>query len=250
MNLAEALNPPLPALIAIVGAGGKTTALFQLAQQLPGYTWATTTTHLGTDQLDNTDQHFILCEPGEVDVPMLLAQKSTLITGLFTPDDRVHGPSDEVMVELVGAARKNGVSLIVEADGARSHPLKAPAAHEPVIPGWAETVIVVVGLSVLGKPFTEEWVHRPEQFEALTGLRRGEEVDIASISRMLLHPDGGLKNIPGGAQKVVLSNQVETDEIRREVESAAPGLLQGGFDKVIIAALRESPDDLIVFPKD
>ncbi len=51
--------------------------------------------------------------------------------------------------------------MIIEADGARKLPIKAPAEHEPVIPEFVNTVITVIGLSGLGKPLTEEWVHRP-----------------------------------------------------------------------------------------
>jgi molybdenum cofactor cytidylyltransferase len=246
MNLVEALKPKLPARIAIVGGGGKTTALFQLAHQLPGLVWVTTTTHLGTDQLDYTDQHFIISEPDEIDLAMLKAHKSTLITGLFTLDDRVKGPEPEVIEELARVANEENISIVVEADGARSHPIKAPAAHEPVIPAWAEMVIVVVGLSALGKPLSSEWVHRPEQFEALTGWQQGQVINMASLVKLMTHPLGGLKNIPASAQKVALLNQADTPALQQEARSAAEDLLNGGFDKVIIGALRLAPDDIEV----
>ncbi len=36
-------------------------------------------------------------------------------------------------------------SILVEADGARGKPLKAPAPHEPVLPSRADCVVAVVG---------------------------------------------------------------------------------------------------------
>ncbi len=244
MNLVEALNPNLPARIAIVGAGGKTTTLFQLGRQIEGLTWTTTTTHLGTDQLSYADRHFVVETPAQLDLHQLLAQKHSLITGPFTPDDRVHGPSPEVMEQLVKLANAQQVSLIVEADGARSHPLKAPAEHEPVIPDWVDTVIVLVGCSVFGRPLTQDWVHRTEIFSSLTGLQINDPIRPADVTRMLVHPLGGLKGIPATAKKVVLFNQAdvlsETETLKKEI----PALHSAGYDSVIIGALSKYPEDL------
>jgi probable selenium-dependent hydroxylase accessory protein YqeC len=70
----------------------------------------------------------------------------------------------------------HNLSLLIEADGSHTCPLKAPAEHEPAIPDFAQTIIVVAGLKGLGKPLTKHWVHRPEKFAELSGLQIGEEV--------------------------------------------------------------------------
>jgi molybdenum cofactor cytidylyltransferase len=247
MNLAQTLDAELPARIAIVGGGGKSTAMFQLTHQIPGLVWATTTTHLGTDQLDYTDQHYIISEPEEIDLPRLKACKSTLITGMFTLDYRLRGPDPEVMEDLLRIANMEGISLVIEADGARSCPLKAPAEHEPVIPGWAKLVIVVVGLSALGKPFNADWIYRPELFANLTGAKLGEPISMQQITKMLVQPEGGLKNIPSSAVKVALFNQADTPELRELAGDAVGELLAGGYDPVVIGALQSAPDELEVF---
>ncbi len=249
MNLVDAIQPTLPARIAIVGGGGKTTAMFMLARQLPGLVWTTTTTHLGTDQLDLTDQHFIISGPEEIDIPRLKSKRTTLITGLFTPDDRVKGPEPDVMNEVVRIADQEAVSLVVEADGARSHPIKAPAEHEPVIPAWATTVIVVVGLSVLGKPLSSEWVHRAERFEALTGLQQGQPVSPDAIAAMLVSPMGGLKGIPKGARIIALLNQTEDEQTSQMAVSMVKTILDGGFDTVVIGSLKNSSDFLQAYKR-
>jgi molybdenum cofactor cytidylyltransferase len=249
MNLVDAIQPTLPTRIAIVGGGGKTTAMFMLARQLPGPVWTTTTTHLGTDQLDLTDQHFIISGPEEIDIPRLKSKRTTLITGLFTPDDRVKGPEPDVMNEVVRIADQEAVSLVVEADGARSHPIKAPAEHEPVIPAWATTVIVVVGLSVLGKPLSSEWVHRAERFEALTGLQQGQPVSLDAIAAMLVSPMGGLKGIPKGARIIALLNQTEDEQTSQMAVSMVKTILDGGFDTVVIGSLKNSPDFLQAYKR-
>lgn len=249
MNLAEAIQPTLPARIAIVGGGGKTTAMFMLARQLPGLVWTTTTTHLGTDQLDLTDQHFIISGPEEIDIPRLKSKRTTLITGLFTPDDRVKGPEPDVLNEIVRVADREAISLVVEADGARSHPVKAPAEHEPVIPAWTQIVIVVVGLSVLEKPLSSEWVHRAERFEALTGLQQGQPVSMDSLATMLVSPMGGLKGIPKDARRIALLNQADNERTSQMAALMEKTILNGGFETVVIGSLKNSPDSLQVYKR-
>lgn len=249
MKLTEALAPKLPARIAIVGGGGKTTTLFQIGQQIPGLAWTTTTTHLGTDQLGYADRHFLIESVDQLDVRELKAQKHSLITGPFTADDRVHGPEAAVLKRLVELADQENVSLIVEADGARSRALKAPAEHEPVIPAWAEMVIVLVGCSVMGKPLNDETVHRAQIFSTITGLEMNEPIDPAAIMRMLIHPMGGLKGMPPLATRVVLFNQADVLQNVNPLKKQIPALLAGGYDKVIIGALTRHPNDLICVSK-
>ena len=246
MNLAEALKPTLPARIAIVGGGGKTTALFQLAHQLQGQSWVSTTTHLGTDQLGFADRHFIVQRVDEENIAHWLRQKVTLLTGDFTPDDRVEGPEDDLLQQLYQVAGEKKISLLVEADGSRSRPLKAPGVNEPPIPAWAEMVVVVVGLSVLGQSFNETTVHRVEPFSQITGLQIGQPIKLESIAKLLIHPQGGLKYCPDQAVKVLLLNQADTNEICEQATRIAPQLLAAGYDRVLIGSLKDAPNDLAV----
>jgi molybdenum cofactor cytidylyltransferase len=244
MNLVDCIQPVGPARIAIVGAGGKTTALFQLARKIPGPAWVTTTTHLGTDQLDLADRHFIVNSKNDLKTDLFKAQKVTLITGAYTPDDRVRGPDPEMLDCLRQAADREGVSLIVEADGSRSRPLKAPAEHEPAIPEWARCVIFVVGLSALDKPLNEQWVCRPSHFSRVTGLSEGDLITTESLVSLCIHPQGGLKGIPPKAMRVALLNQADTEETRIRAKSVVQKILAGGYDKIIVGSLTAAPDSL------
>jgi molybdenum cofactor cytidylyltransferase len=99
---------------------------------------------------------------------------------------------------------------LIEADGARLLPIKAPAEHEPPIPDFVDTVIVVIGLSGLGKPLSEKWVHRPELFSELVGLSPGSEISSQHLAAAITSPRGGLKNIPTTARKLLLINQIDS----------------------------------------
>ena len=50
---------------------------------------------------------------------------------------------------LFAALPESADYVLVEADGSRGLPLKAPASHEPVIPPESDLVIAVAGLSAL-----------------------------------------------------------------------------------------------------
>lgn len=57
--------------------------------------------------------------------------------------------------------------ILIEADGAKSRPLKYPAAHEPVIPAFSDAVVVVAGLDALCMR-VDEAVFRNEIFMQAT----------------------------------------------------------------------------------
>jgi molybdenum cofactor cytidylyltransferase len=123
---------------------------------------------------------------------------------------------------------------LVEADGSRQRPLKAPGKHEPPIPSFAETVLVVAGLSGLGKPLDDENVHRPEIFGRLSGLQLGELVHPGyQVSRT----EVAVEKIPE-ARRVALLNQADTPQAQAQADSLVKVLLQS-YHSVIIASLKD-----------
>ncbi len=247
MNLCDALDLPSGTQLAIVGAGGKTTTLFFLARTLPGTVLVTTTTHLGVPQASFADQHFIISSPEELSSKLLFSKKVNLLTGLLTLDNRLRAPDEPVFAELHHLAKEKNMYLLVEADGARTLPLKAPAPHEPCIPAWCEVVIVCAGLSAVGKPLTTEWVHRPERFAALAHMEMGNTITLQDIVRVLVHPEGGMKGIHSSARKIALLNQTDTHEMIAVAQEAVPELLAGGYDGVYIGSILNHPDEGIWF---
>jgi molybdenum cofactor cytidylyltransferase len=129
-----------------------------------------------------------------------------------------------------------GAPLLIEADGSRGLPLKAPADWEPPIPDFVDTVIVTAGMSGLGKHLMGEWVYRPEDFGKLAGLELEQPIGLQEAARVLLHAQGGLKNIPAQARRVALLNQADSLELREEAAKLAQ-LLLDGYQRVVVGAL-------------
>lgn len=218
MKLSKALRLSPACRVAVVGAGGKTTALFRLAGELRAATQSspqsaavlvTTTTHLSAAQVLAADHHWIATEPAHLEaLERSLPAGIIAITGPRDANepDRLCGLSGRLLESLYELSVRHGLPLLVEADGARQKLLKAPGDHEPSVPDFVEVVIVVANLAALGRPLDAERVHRPERFAALAGVRVGEPVTIQALQAVLLHPAGGLRNIPAHARRVALLN--------------------------------------------
>ncbi|MCS7009770.1 MAG: selenium cofactor biosynthesis protein YqeC, partial [Anaerolineales bacterium] len=127
--------------------------------------------------------------------------------------------------------------LLIEADGARQRPLKAPADHEPVIPPFVATVLVVAGISGIWQPLDETHVHRPHLFARLSGLEIGTPITPEACARVLSHPEGGLKGIPPQARRLLLLNQADTEQ-QQAIAARLAGMLQNTYPTIVIASLQ------------
>ena len=237
MQLSHALRLTNSSCLALVGAGGKTTALSQLARELTPV-MVTTTTHLGEWQITPADHH-ILVESGSPsrDLEQVIRSGITFITGPVK-GERFDSPPQEIIHRLRAMSQKHHIPLLIEADGARQKPLKVPAANEPIIPNFVDAVVVVAGLSALGKPMTDEWIHRLNQFKQITGSADQSRITAEMIVKAQLHPEGGLKRIPAHARRIALLNQADTIDLQSIASKMAHNLISS-YHSVVIAALSE-----------
>lgn len=236
LSLVDALGLPPRCRVAVVGAGGKTSLLFRLARALTWPVLVSNTAHLAVEQGAYADRVITAVRPGDLPDGAAPLQGVTLVTGPVDQRGRTGGLEGETLEGLLRVAEDWGAPLLIEADGSRGRPLKAPAEWEPPIPAFVDTVLVVAGLSGLGKALTKEWVYRPEDFAALAGMPAGALVILDGLVKVLCHPRGGLRNIPGGARRIALLNQADTDELREQAAQAASGLL-GAYRRVVVASL-------------
>ena len=170
-----------------------------------------------------------------------LPEGVNLFTGALSEGDRTAGLGQQLMDRVRELADKHQVPLLIEADGARRKPLKAPADHEPAIPAWVDTTAVVCGLAGLGHPLSLQWVHRTQRFAELSGLSPGETIGVDHLVKVLLHPEGGLKGVPTGARPVVILNQAGTPELKAAAGRMSSRLLEG-FHAVIVSSYNASWD--------
>ena len=240
LRLLQALDIARVPVVALVGAGGKTTAMFELARAMAPAV-VTTTTHLAEDQAALADRHAVWAED-DSDVPFGPedAVDVTLVTG--PPDSataRLTGLSDRKWADLRKWCALHRRPLLVEADGSRQRPLKAPAPREPAIPADVDTVIVFAGLLGLGLPLDDEHVHRPWTFAALSGAPLGEPVTLDALAAVLMHPAGGRKHVPAGARCVACLTQADTPELR-DLGARLAHAIRPAFDAVVVVSFRDA----------
>jgi len=242
MKLRTALRLDDGEIVAFVGGGGKTTAMFRLAEEIVeagGRVITTTTTRIFAAQIALAPRHFSAFEATRTQIEAALdKQGHVLITG---PVNSNEGKASGVTPGLVESLRliKDLAAILIEADGSRMRPLKAPADHEPVIPDVTTLVVPVVGVDALGAPLTNERVHRPELVRALIGAQEGETITPELVARVITHPQGGLKGVPAGARVIPLINKVETPEdLAAARETATLLLAHAAVSAVAIGAVK------------
>lgn len=235
MTLLEAfgISRVEPECIALAGGGGKTTTMFALARSLKASgarVLVTTTTNIFMPHPDQYDRLLLSDEPDIGDLDGVQAGTLFCLAGAPVEGKNKLKSVAPAFLEQV-YARGCFDALIVEADGARRLPVKAPAGYEPVIPACATLVLGCIGMDALGTPIDEEHVHRAQLFCEVTGARPGEPVGSEHIVRLAGAAHGLFKGAPDTARRTVLLNKADTDELRRQaclladrIAAAVPGV--------------------------
>ena len=244
MTIIEALRIEIGEIVAIVGAGGKTSLLFALAGAAYKPVCLTTTTKLMREEGQGIAEHVLISDfatdPGK---SFKRAEISLVINSLNESNHKWLGLSLSQAAELISACKQAVVTCLIEADGARHLALKAPAEWEPVIPPLVDLVIVVVGLSAIGKPLNAGAVFREDIFSKLTGLPLGEPILLEHILRMLNHPQGGMKGIPPNSRAAVVFNQADAYSLMPEEKDMIRETLQGRYSAAILTSLRTDSEN-------
>src|SRR6266581_7269439 len=223
--LCDLIELPTSPLIAITGAGGKTTTMYTLADELAQRgkrVITTTTTQIFYPEPGETDTLIV-----EADTPMLLQkiraawqhQHRITVAGTLLRTDKLAGLQPEQPYELL---MKSGADVvIVEADGARHHMIKAPAEHEPVVPPQTNVALLMMNAEAINQPLSAEVAHRPERVAAVVGISLGDVLTPAVVAQLMTSDQGGMKNIPEAAQVYLLNTHVaeERQEAVQELAS-------------------------------
>jgi molybdenum cofactor cytidylyltransferase len=241
MRLWEALRVRKGEVISFVGAGGKTTAVYRLGRELADQGWrviTTTTTMIRPPSPEQTEALVVESNPAQV---LRLAKEALRHNGLITVAEQrleVENKLKGIEPVLVAALAKLADAVIVEADGAKGLSLKAPAAHEPVVPPETTLLVPVVGIDVVGRRLVEETVQRPELVARLTGLTRGEMIGVSVLANLLVHPQGALKGAPADVRAAPLINKVH-DEATLAAARQIAGQIKGNpsLERVLIGAV-------------
>ncbi|MDP2170244.1 MAG: selenium cofactor biosynthesis protein YqeC [Rhodocyclaceae bacterium] len=239
-------------ILSLVGAGGKTSLMFHLARLLCGTgqtVLTTTTTKIYVPTPTQSETVLVANDPQAILLQAAaLTDKLSHVTAGAAVMDAEEGKLKGFAPEAIDKFAESGLFdwILVEADGAARHPLKAPAAHEPVIPVSSNIVIAVAGLDALARPLSEVGVFRAELAAARMGLKVGESITESALCRLISHPLGLFKGAPDRALRVLFLNKADTQERREAAARIAAELEQHPFPVADVLLIGQALETLIV----
>src|SRR5271157_1492365 len=207
------------AVYTFVGAGGKTTALKRVADFMVKCgvkARLTTTTRVGIAEFDGFSVE-------EVRGPRELAQALgdqtpiRLLVGGTLPEQGKYRGLEKGMIE--GASVHADTVLLVEGDGSRKRPMKAPERREPVIPANSAAVFALMGAGAFDEPIDEAHCYNHQKALALVG-KTGSFFEPEEIAALAADPEGCSKGVLSGMAFRLVINQGDL-EWKRETAVAA-----------------------------
>jgi molybdenum cofactor cytidylyltransferase len=239
--LSELLQLKPRTIVALVGAGGKTTTMFRLAAEQAA---------LGRRVITTTTTHIFPPEPEQTGELVLAAAHSALLAGTAaalarhshitvatasTPDGKLRGVPPTWVADLLTLP---GVGIVlVEADGAKGRLLKAPADHEPALPASTNLILLLASAKALGQPLSDAIAHRLERVEAVTGLKAGEIVTPEALATLATHQEGLLKGVPAEAAAILVLTHVDQPHLDAAEATAQHALAAGRLAGVLLCSL-------------
>lgn len=241
-SLLDALGVKPGDLVALAGGGGKTSLMYALAREAraAGLRTAVATTTKILPPPPNPELTLFLADSPDA----LLAADYSPAAALRIIGSRLNEAGKVVGVppEWCDALMTGGNLdlLIVEGDGSRGLPLKAPGPDEPVIPAKTTLFVALVGLGCLGIPLGE-CAFRAELVAAMTRTALTAPVTPETVSKLLNHPAGLGKGRPRAARAVAFLNQADLADPTAARLLAQSVLSPGSpWERVAIGSLNNS----------
>lgn len=240
----ELLHLTEHSVLTLVGAGGKTSTMYYLAEEmirLNKRVLITTTTKIY--YLPEDAERFIAASSKQELVALLQKRAQPgeyLVAGLGVEKGKILGVEPE-WIDCLAELELFDL-ILVEGDGSAGKPLKAPASYEPVIPESTTLLLPVMGISAVGTLLSNDIVHRTSFFTELTMLGEGNEIGIQHYYRTFFHPAGYDLNGERKRRKVVpIVNQVDDSEKQEQAVRLAKLFIRAGISPVLLTSHRTIP---------
>ncbi len=238
MKLMEALDLKPPKIISLVGGGGKTSFIFTLAKEAAAKDFSvlvtTTTAMFNPDCFETSKPSRMRSQPfdqlftGTVgELAALPPDPGAILvagSGLGQNGKKLIGYSLDDLSPLLDTHKFDLV--LIEADGARMRPVKAPADHEPVIPIQTDWVGGCIGLDCLGHPLDTPHVHRPELLAQISGQDQGSPITGHTLQKLAKAENGLFKSATSDTRKVIILNKADTRESINQGEKTGKAILR------------------------
>ncbi len=215
-------------MIAFVGAGGKTTTMFALADELKsrGKRVLVTTTTAIFNPTEGYDYHFL----GDMERSFQPEKATITVFGEKILANKLRGPGPMKLDEIWRS--KIFDFILIEADGSKRKSIKAPRIGEPIIPNETTKTIGLIGMDSLGKKINDENVHRAELFLRVVDKKTEDILEETDIVKLVMHPQGLFKDSVG--EKILILNKCTGDRLAL-IENIKEILIEMGLENILIA---------------
>ncbi len=192
-----------PAVVAVVGCGGKTTFIESLAR---AYCRKKVLVSPTTKILPEVGRGVTLCKT-LTECKAHLPQNGIQCLGLYND---TNGKLEALPPELLAEIAPQYDMVLLEADGSRGLPCKGWRPNEPVIPPFCTHTVGIITLNALGKPADERYVLNLSEFLRLTGLPVGGIIHRQALEDMVCAEEGMFRNAVG--RQCLFINQAEDEK--------------------------------------
>lgn len=239
MDLSKVLDIKENSVISIVGAGGKSTLMYTLAQELRRdyKCLVTTTTKIYLPYKEQFD--YIAVGTEEFNKLKYSPNNGIYVYGSSINDENKLIGVNPVELEI---DIPNFQYLLIEADGSKRKPIKGWNSTEPVILNATTNTIGVISIEAIGNKINRDNVFRIKEFLDITDAVENEIISEANMVSLIFHNQGLFKNSKG--EKVLFINKVESQEHERLAEKLIENILRENdrhfiIDKIIVGSLLE-----------
>lgn len=234
MKLKDALDVRLGDVVTIVGAGGKTTVMFTLGEELrkDNKVLITTTTKIympETHQFDFLEIDFHKFNEHIIDKGIYIYGES------LDDENKIKGLNLDILEKQLHKFDY----VLVEGDGSKRKPIKGWREDEPVVSSNTTKTVGVLSIEVVGKEINEKNIHRVDRFLDITNSNIGEIIDLEIITSLVFHEKGLFKDAKG--EKILFINKVESHKDKMLAECLKEKIKKinnGYINKIICGSLR------------
>lgn len=205
------LEADVSPVISVVGAGGKTTTIRRLAQEYADAGWkvaVTTTTHMQIE----TRSCFLLDESME-QLQKIMEQERQVWFGVPAPIKKTDNVKkmQAVSEDFFRQVLELRIPILLEADGSRRLPCKAPGDREPVLRKETTDVFAVYGLDAVGKSIQES-CFRPEKTAEILQKKQSDLLCAEDIAVLATNVRGGRKDVLKNQRYQIVLNKADCRE--------------------------------------
>jgi len=232
--------------LALIGAGGKSTAMFRLAKEMLesrrqknqiSTVILFSIFRLLPEHACLADLHIAGIDESDI-LPLFRDLPTGIIalTGATDDHDLTTYQNTEFINHIHSLTEKFRLPLFLELDRSNQRSLKAPDVNEPIIPDWVDHTVVFAGLNALGKPITTDWVYKPEIIADITNQQIGSAVTESTISTILNYFKNSSTSAHDKSPRICILNQADNEPLLEASKHISKSIISS-YGAVITASL-------------